>query len=240
MEKNYKTETKQWARQAQNFLIWFSVILVLLFSISLVLPANAQAASLYFYPSSGSYSVGRTLTASVYVSSSDQAINAASGIISFPHDKLQVVSLSKAGSVMGLWVQEPSFSNTSGTVNFEGIVLNPGFIGNSGKIIDIIFKAKVSGVMPLSFFSASVLANDGKGTNILTSSGSAKYNITTTTTRVTSPSIPTGDARAPKAVNVSSETHPDSDKWYSSATAKFSWGLTDDIISTRVQKLILM
>jgi len=234
MEKNYETEAKQWVKQAQNFLVRFSVILVLLFSISLVLPVEAQAASLYFSPSSGSYFTGQTFTVSVFVSSSDQAVNAASGIISFPQDKFQIISLSKTGSIMSLWVQEPSFSNSSGTVSFEGIVLNPGFIGSNGKIINIILKAKTSGVIPLSFSSAAVLANDGKGTNILTSSGSAKYNITTTTTRVTSPSIPTGDARAPKVVNISSETHPDSDKWYSSATAKFSWGLTDDIISTRL------
>jgi len=196
MENNLKKETKQYQEQTKNFLICFSVCLVLLFSVILALPANAQAASLYFSPSSGSYSVGRTLTVSVYVSSSDQAINAASGIISFPQDKLQVVSLSKVGSIMSLWVQEPSFSNTSGTINLNG-----------GKIINIIFKAKTSGVAPLSFFSASVLANDGKGTNILTSPGSAKYNIIiTTTTTPTSSSIPTGDARAPKAVNISSET----------------------------------
>lgn len=209
-------------------------LLVFVFALFNTDAQSAQAANLYFLPSSGSFSVGKTITASVYVSSPDQAINAASGIISFDQNKLQVVSLSKTGSIMSLWVQEPSFSNITGTVNFEGIVLNPGFIGSSGKIINIVFKAKASGVAPLSFSSASVLANDGKGTNILTNSGSASYNIVITTTTATSPSIPTGDARAPKAVNISSNTHPDSNKWYSSATAKFSWGLTDDIISTRL------
>lgn len=208
-------------------------ILVFIFVLFNAGAQSAQAASLYFSPSSGSYSVGKTITASVYVSSSDQAINAASGIISFPQDKLQVVSLSKTGSIMSLWVQEPSFSNTSGTINFEGIILNPGFIGSNGKVINIVFKAKAPGVAPLSFFSGSVLANDGKGTNILTSSGSAKYNITTTTTP-TSPSTPTGDARAPKVINISSETHPNPDKWYSSATAKFSWELTNGITATRL------
>ncbi len=246
MENNRETEKKQYAkprrkalgflrgRQTRNFLIWFSVGLAFFLGVGLTLPVVAQAASLYFYPSSGSYSIGQTLTDSVYVSSSDQAINAASGIISFPQNKIQVVSLSKTGSIMSLWVQEPSFSNTIGTINFEGIILNPGFIGNNGKIIDIIFKSKASGITPLSFFSASVLANDGKGTNILTSSGSAKYNIIITTTTATSPSIPTGDARTPSAVIISSETHSDSNKWYSSATAELSWPLTDDITATRL------
>ena len=231
MENNSETKTKQYAKQTRNFLILFNVVLALLFSLILTLPATAQAASLYFSPSSGSYSIGQTFTVSVYVSSSNQAINAASGVISFPQDKLQVVSLSKISSVMSLWVQEPSFSNASGIVNFEGIILNPGFIGNSGKIIDIIFKTKTQGIVLLNFSSASILANDGKGTNILTGSGSASYNIITTTT---TPTPPTADSRTPNAVVISSETHPDSDKWYSSATAKFSWDISKDITDTRL------
>lgn len=232
MENNRKTKTKQYQEQAQNFLICFSVCLVLLFNVILAIPANAQAASLYFSPSSSSYVLGKTMVVSVYVSSSDQAINAASGIISFQEDKMQVVSLSKTGSIISLWVQEPSFSNTSGTVNFEGIVLNPGFIGSNGKIIDIIFKSKVSGITPLRFFSSAVLANDGKGTNILTSSGNASYNIVTTTTTKKEPIV---SGAAPAAPVISSETHPDSDKWYSSTIAKFSWTLTDDIIDVRLR-----
>ena len=188
---------------------------------------SAQAASLYFSPSSGSYSVGKTFIISVYVSSSDQAINAASGVISFPQDKLQVISLSKTGSVMSLWVQEPSFSNASGTINFEGIVLNPGFIGNSGKIINITFKAKVRGITSLSLSSASILANDGKGTDILTGSGSASYNIMAPVTTTTSP-------KTPDAVAISSETHPDPKKWYSASVAKFSWPVSKDITGVRL------
>ena len=48
------------------------------------LPFAARAANLYFSPQSGSYAVGSTLAVNIYVSSPDQAMNAASGIISFP------------------------------------------------------------------------------------------------------------------------------------------------------------
>src|SRR3989338_12449 len=89
----------------------------------------AQAASLYFIPASGSYEVGSALPVSVYVSSEDEAMNAVSGVVTFPADKLEISSLSKASSIFNLWVQKPTFSNTSGTVTFEGVVLNPGFRG---------------------------------------------------------------------------------------------------------------
>jgi hypothetical protein len=152
---------------------------VFLLSISLLLPAATQAAQLYFSPSSGSYYVGQTFSVGVYVSTPDQAMNAASGIISFPKDKLQAISPSKTNSIFDLWVQEPNFSNSDGIINFAGITLNPGFIGSGGKLIGITFKAKANGNASVSFSYGEVLANDGQGTNILTNSGKANFTITT-------------------------------------------------------------
>ena len=105
---------------------------IILFSFLIGLaPLSVSAATLSFSTPAESYSVGSTFSVSVYAGSSDQAMNAASGVISFPWDKLEVVSLSKTGSIFSLWVQEPSFSNSAGTVSFEGIVLNPGYTGAS-------------------------------------------------------------------------------------------------------------
>ena len=53
---------------------------------------GAEAAILNFSPSSGEYAVGGVFSVSVFVSSADQAMNAASGAVSFPADKLEVVS----------------------------------------------------------------------------------------------------------------------------------------------------
>lgn len=201
-----------------------SVFVVVFFT---ALPAAAQAASLYFSPSAGSYAVDQNFTIGVYVSSSDQAMNAASGVISFPKDKLEVASLSKNGSIFNLWVQEPSSSNTLGTVNFEGIILNPGFTGSAGKIITVNFKTKAAGNAHLTFSSGSVLANDGKGTNILSGLGNALLSVSVPTTgpqapQATTPSEITGVPLAPK---ISSPTHPDPEKWYADNNPKFEWSL---------------
>ncbi len=59
----------------------------------------AYAANLYFSPSSGSHAVGSTFSTVVYVSTADQAMNAASGELSFSSDKLEVTSLLKTGSI---------------------------------------------------------------------------------------------------------------------------------------------
>lgn len=203
----------------------FGVGLTFLFSVFLTWPAVAQAASLYFSPAAGAYEAGKTFNASVYVSSADQAMNAAAGVISFPKDKLEVVSISKSGSIFSLWVQEPSFSNSGGVINFEGIVLNPGFIGSGGKIMTASFKAKSTGQATLNFSSGSILANDGAGTNILKGLGSANYQLSAAPAPA-EPVIekkPPAAAGAPAAPQVLSSTHPDSDKWYSNKNPRFSW-----------------
>ena len=138
---------------------------------------KAEAASLSISPSSGSFQTGATFLVNFLVSSSEQATNAVSGVISFPAENVEVVSLSKAGSLIGLWVQEPSFSNSSGSINFEGIILNPGFSGSGGKVLTANFRAKAAGTGKISFVNGMVLANDGQGTNILKTLGSANISI---------------------------------------------------------------
>ena len=215
--------------------IKFIVSLVLAAAIFAALPAVASAANVYFSPSSGSYAVGSTHTLAVYVSSADQTMNAASGVISFPSDKLEVVSLSKTGSIFSLWVQEPSFSNSAGTVNFEGIALNPGFTGASGKLITVSFRVKAAGTAILNFSSGSVLANDGQGTNILSSLGNAQFSLG----GAAQPGAPEAETPSavigtPAAPQISSPTHPDPNKWYAVNDAKFTWPLSSGVTGVRL------
>ena len=172
------------------------------------IPGVVSAATLYFSPSSGEYTVGKTFSVSIYVSSADQAMNAASGVISFPSDKLEVTSLSKTGSIFNLWVQEPSFSNSAGTVNFEGIILNPGFTGSNGQVVTITFRTKAAGNTPLTFSSGSALANDGKGTNILTGIVDANFSIGTIQPEAPEIVTPAEVADTPEAPVINSPTHP--------------------------------
>ncbi|MBM2818064.1 MAG: hypothetical protein HW401_654, partial [Parcubacteria group bacterium] len=217
------------------FLLSKSFLIILLSTFYFLLSvSSAQAANLYFSPSSGSYSVGSILSTSVFVSSPDQAMNAADGIVSFPKDKLEVVSVSKAGSVFSLWVQEPSFSNSAGTVNFEGVVLNPGFTGSSAKIATISFKVKAPGVASLNFSSGSVLANDGQGTNILKSLGNAQYSLDSSGPTVPEATTPTVVYGTPSAPQVYSTTHPDSNSWYAKKDAIFGWKMPADVTDLRL------
>lgn len=205
------------------------------FVVGIITPVyGVSAASLFFSPSSGTLKPGQTISIGIYVESKNQAMNAAQGTVTFPQDLLEAASLSKGGSVMSLWVQEPAYSNAAGTVNFEGIVLNPGYQGAGGKIITVTFKAKASGTATIRFSSGSILANDGEGTNLTSGLGSAKIVISGEAA-----SEPKKPAEEPTAVpaaprGVTSPTHPDSSKWYSNRNPTFEWPLPSGITGVNI------
>ena len=188
----------------------------------------AQAATLQISPASGAHAVGDSFTLSVRVSSPDQAMNAASGVVNFPANLLQVTSISKSLSIMSLWVQEPSFSNIAGTVNFEGVVLNPGFTGSSGNVISITFKAKLAGTATLTIDSGSVLANDGNGTEILTGTSGGTVEISQSAAPLSAKA-----QEGPRLI-ITSSTHPDPTKSYHTAIVDLSWNIPEGTSAVRI------
>lgn len=145
------------------------------------------------------------------------------------------MSISKNQSIISLWVQEPSFSNTAGTVNFEGIVLNPGFIGTNAKVATINFRVKQPGIAPLSFASGEILANDGQGTDILSKLGTAQFSlIEETSTEDSSEVLQSSDTLNTGIVPIiESLTHP-VDAWSSQTSGIFKFILPADAVSMRL------
>jgi hypothetical protein len=155
----------------------YKTFLVSALFLLLVSPLTVSADTLFISPAHGEYVVGDTFSIRVLTSSPLQAINAVSGVISFPTDKLRVTSISKTSSILSLWVQEPSFSNSQGTVNFEGVVPNPGFNRANGVVLTVSFRVEKEGTASLRFSSGSLLANDGYGTDILRTLGTATFTL---------------------------------------------------------------
>ena len=164
-----------------NFLPEFirrSYLIVLFCCLSFFFAHNSLAATLYLSPSSGSYEVGKTFTSSVFVGAKGESVNSSDASISFPTEFLEVVSLSKSGSIFSLWVEDPSFSNSAGSISYVGGLPAPGFSGASGKVLSVVFKVKKAGAATISFGSSAVRASDGLGTNVLKGTGSAKLTLT--------------------------------------------------------------
>ena len=184
---------------------------------------TASAATFYLSPSAGNYLTGHTFTMKVFVSSPDEAMNAVQAAITFPSNKLSVVSLSKSGSIIDLWMQDPAFSNQDGTINFGGIVTNPGFQGSAGTVLAITFQVKNSGTASISFLSGSILANDGVGTNILSGMQNAAVTLT---------ALPAGSGETKPGnvagLAISSDPAIKDDQWYNFDAITFRWSLPVD------------
>ncbi len=182
-------------------------------------PARASAASLYFSPSQKSVVTGGRVTVTLKVNAQGQAINAAEGSIRFSNSLLRLVSISKSGSIFTFWPVEPYGSTTAGTVSFSGGLPNPGYAGSSGTLVSLSFEALSSGTAELSISGAKVLANDGQGTNVLTTYGSASLTIGAASAP---PPTPPTDSPRPAPI-VSSTTFPDQSTWYTSEQGNVSW-----------------
>ena len=132
-------------------------------------PSEAQvAAVLRAVPSNGIFTVGDTVAVALVVDTKGASVNAVGGNIAYSPDSVEIIDISTSDSIINYWVQEPRFSNASGTASFSGVVLSPGFTGSAGNIITLSFKAKRAGKTNIDITDAQVLANDGLGTNILT------------------------------------------------------------------------
>jgi hypothetical protein len=169
----------------------------------------ADGASLLFAPTTGTFTVGSTFNVSIIVNTGGSSINAVRADITFPASKLQVVNPSAGTSFISIWVNQPAFSNTAGTISFQGGLPSPGIKTDSGVVSTITFRATAPGVAKLTFRDTSqVLANDGQGTDLLSSHGDATYAL---------------NLAAPEGPVVSSSSHPDQNAWYQNRSVNLEW-----------------
>ncbi len=180
------------------------------------------SAGLYISPAVSNVSVGNIVSVQVLADSSGKEVNNSESVIEFPLDLLEVISISKNSSVFSLWPEEPKFSNTEGKITFIGGLPSPGFVGSSGNIISVTFRAKKIGSGSIVFSEAALRANDGFGTDILTIKNPGLINIGSAKD-VPVPEVPPAKNTLPEKPVVTSDTHPNSEIWYSNNSATFSW-----------------
>ena len=131
------------------------IILVGLVFIPLSFVGADSGTSLYLTPSSGSYNVGNLINISLEINTGTETVNAIKATLNF-NENLEIQSISKSGSILGLWMEEPSFDNSARTVSFGGAGAGTTYQGPAGKLITITFKAKNSGEGVINFTSSLV------------------------------------------------------------------------------------
>ncbi|MFC1731823.1 cohesin domain-containing protein [candidate division KSB1 bacterium] len=228
-------------------------IFILLVSIATALlgfTLSASAATLSIDPSTVSTKVGGEFSVSISIDTEGASINAADVRLEFPSDVLEVVDIDRIGSVFAFWVSDPTYSNTSGTIEFIG-GSSKGISGDSLHVLSIKFKTSGVGSGAIVPTSAIVTASDGKGTNVLSdsygssvASGSGVFvpepvfrpeeiKVETPKEIVREAAVA---ANLPEAPEVQVPLYPDSSKWYShknNVTAL--WNIPDDVTKVAIE-----
>jgi hypothetical protein len=198
-------------------------------------PFLVYAADLSISPATETFGVGEEFKATVKIEPGSDSVNAADGTIAFDPALLSVVGISKEGSAFSLWTSEPAFSNSAGTINFSGGT--PTAFSKSGTVIVVTFKGKKAGAADVSFSKGSILAADGKGTDVYKNGAAGTFTIEEKASEPEpvkeEPTSSGVEGEKPAAPTIMSSTHPKEDAWYSTSTATFSWQPPVDITAVR-------
>ena len=185
------------------------------FSVSLIIGLTAlffipktEAATLNLSPTSGSFSVDSTFDVNLFLNTEGQSINLIQAALSFPADKLQLVTPSTGRSIISVWTAPPTFNNQTGKINLQGGI--PGGVKvSNGLFTTLTFRVKGVGNAIVKFLDdTKILLNDGLGTDALNNTQGAIYKLV----------LP-----PPLGPLVVSETHSDQSRWYSNSTAILKW-----------------
>ena len=171
--------------------------------------AYAEVASLYLRPASGVHAVDSTFEIGIYLNTGGNTVNAIRVDVSFPPDKVQVVSPTLGKSLVSFWIVQPTFSNSAGTISFQGGIPPPGINITDGLISTAVFRVVGIGQAAISVKDSSrVYLADGKGSNILGTRSDAIFNFI----------LP-----PPNGPIVVAPKHPDPNKWYQDDDVEFAW-----------------
>ncbi len=221
------------------------IIAQLVFIVGIFFISNSLvfAAEVAISPTTGSYGVGQTFTATIQANPQGKSVNAVEAKLNFDRTKLSVVSLGKTGSAFTLWTTEPTFSNSAGTIDFGGGSPTP-FSARS-TLVTVTFRVLAEGSATVTVGTASVLAADGLGTNVYTGASNATYTTTAATTQP-EPETPTpnpvpdegGDededatitfGDPPRAPEAGSTVFLDQEVWYATKIGVFTWDIPFDV-----------
>ncbi len=176
-----------------------------------------QKARIFISPASGTFIEGSTFEVPIYIDTFKKSINTVELHIKFDPKKLTIVNPAGGKSIIGFWISQPTYSNTTGTIDVSGSIPQ-GITTDSGLITTITFKAIGLGDTGISISDTSqIFANDGLGSQVATSFTNGRYTIT---------------AQPPQGIPVYSETHPSPETWSNNSNPSFSWDMPPGITDT--------
>lgn len=134
------------------------LIISLIFTI---IPLPSLAATFSIESDKNNANLETSINVQINLISENEQLNAFSGELKFPSDKLQITEIKTGNSLVNFWIEEPVITVDSDTVIFSGIT--PGGFSGSGNIFTASFITKAPGVAEIVINEAQALINDGFG-----------------------------------------------------------------------------
>ncbi|MBU1046499.1 hypothetical protein KKH36_01820 [Patescibacteria group bacterium] len=230
--------------------IFLSALLSLIFLTSVNV---TEAATLYLLPEYKNIDIGQEFYIDVKVNSQDEFINAVQSTISFPSNMIEIIGTDKQNSIFNFWINEPDASADKSEITFIGGSAK-GISGDSLQILRIKCKSVGTGIAEINISESVVTANDGKGTNILSTIEKIKINVGTETitseisVKVSPEEVVVVEAPkqvireaviakdAPKEPKVTVPLYPDQRVWYNhQGEVIVLWEVPNDITKVAVE-----
>lgn len=194
---------------------FFAIVAFVLLLVPLSVGAqtlNGQAllpsVAIGFSPPSGTFVTGSTFEVPVVLDTRGATVNTIELRVYFDATKLSIVQPSSDRSIIGLWLEPPSYDNSAGIARYVGAIPN-GITTSAGVIGTITFKAKATGSASVTIRSDSeVLLHDGLGSPARIDAGRGTYTI-----------VP----KPPEGLVIFSETHPSQELWSNNPNPVFAW-----------------
>jgi hypothetical protein len=141
------------------------------------IPATPKTVA-FIIPGKSQFKSGEIFGLDLAIDGIKTPINAVQADISFDPTKLQIQDISTADSLATIFIQK-EISNQTGYARLTGGLPNPGFFSDHGHFGTVYFKSLAPGLTTVTFLPTSmILANDGRGTNVLKSDlGAISYLI---------------------------------------------------------------
>ena len=186
---------------------------LILLSVSYFAFSDVHAATLEIVPQSRDIYQNESFIADIVLDTEGANVNAVELELVFPSDILEVLDISRGGSVISLWIEDPYFSNTEGSISFIGGM--PGGFAGEGIIGSITLLAKNTGNVTVSFLNTRVLLNDGAGSEALLTLHGKNFLIA---------------EQIGERPTIFSSSHSNQNIWYSDTELDITWDVGSDLI----------
>ena len=151
------------------------IIFIFLFFLFFIISAKISlAATLEVKTDKTNLDIDSIVKVSIILNTEGELLNAFSGTLDFPSDKIDLQEIKTGSSLVNLWIEEPKKIDNN-TITFSGIT--PGGFYGSGTIFVASFKTIASGEVNFNIENAKNLINDGNGSEVITSIINKKIEI---------------------------------------------------------------